>query len=193
MGFVITLRDVSEFVRILEGLRESAMHDPLTGAPNRRLFELHLKHTYEQLQRRPDYLFAVMFADLDGFKLVNDNFGHAAGDQVIMGVAQRIAAAVRPTDIVARMGGDEFVVLLENLASYDDAEAVATRVVDTLGRPFSVGDETIRLTGSVGVAVSDRGYASAEQMIQSADQAMYQAKAQGKSRFCLAAPSPLER
>jgi diguanylate cyclase (GGDEF)-like protein len=124
-----------------------------------------------------------MFLDLDNFKIVNDSLGHAHGDRLLVGFAERLRKLLRPGDVLGRFGGDEFVVLLENVSSASDATPVAERLLDDLRRPFRIGDSTVFLTVSVGVAVSHGGRDSAEVLLRNADAAMYQAKDRGRSRI----------
>jgi diguanylate cyclase (GGDEF)-like protein/PAS domain S-box-containing protein len=186
---VITIRDVTTQHARESRLRHSALHDPLTGLPNRLLFEEHLEHSHLQLSRRPDYVFAVAFVDLDGFKSVNDNYGHDEGDRVIRETAHRLKKLLRPSDVIARLGGDEFVVLVENLRTRDDLARVAGRVVDSIALPHTSGSASaIRLSASVGLATSAEGYSDPGAMLKAADAAMYAVKMRGKSGFAFAAP-----
>lgn len=155
--------------------------DPLTGLANRRRFEEHLEQALADSRRRgpPDSRppFAVLFVDLDGFKEVNDRFGHLTGDRVLATVASRIARCVRPGDLVARFGGDEFTVFLDDVRSREDAESIARRIARHLAEPLRVAQQEICLGASVGIALSSEGYAQAEAMLEAADRAMFQAKA----------------
>ena len=183
-GHVLSLRDVSAYRAREQELRRTALHDPLTGIPNRKLFEEHLAHSFRQLRRREDYLFGVAFVDLDGFKNVNDSFGHAVGDQVIVETTRRLTAMLRPSDVVARVGGDEFVVLLENLKDRGDAAVVGERMARAFGEPFPCGDgRSARISASVGIALSAVGHTTAAEILRAADAAMYRVKMAGKAGY----------
>ena len=173
-------RLVRELVRMQDELRHQAFHDPLTGLANRALFADRLRHCLD-LHRRDLRPLGLLYCDLDGFKAVNDTLGHDAGDEVIRAVAERLRAATRPGDTVARMGGDEFAVLLEDGG---DAVAVAARLLQALAQPAVVGRHTIPLAASIGIAQLDSGDApvSGAVLLHRADTAMYAAKNGGKGR-----------
>jgi diguanylate cyclase (GGDEF)-like protein/PAS domain S-box-containing protein len=183
-GLVLNTRDVSERVALEEELRTRAWHDGLTGLANRALLGDRLEHAIARQARTAGPL-SVLFLDLDDFKSLNDTLGHAAGDVVLLGVARRLEGCVRPGDTVARFGGDEFAVLLEN-AGQADAERVARRVLSHLAEPFGVLGRDVRVRASVGVAVAaaagDRAV-SVDDLLGNADAAMYVAKTRGKDRF----------
>jgi diguanylate cyclase (GGDEF)-like protein/PAS domain S-box-containing protein len=163
-------------------LSHLAHHDKLTGLPNRVLLQTRLDEGIRQARTNHASI-AVMFLDLDNFKIVNDSLGHAHGDRLLVGFAERLRKLLRPGDVLGRFGGDEFVVLLENVSSASDATPVAERLLDDLRRPFRIGDSTVFLTVSVGVALSHGGRDSAEVLLRNADAAMYQAKDRGRSRI----------
>jgi diguanylate cyclase (GGDEF)-like protein len=158
-------------------LRHQALHDALTGLPNRTLLFDRLEHA---LSRRDSAALALLFVDLDDFKTVNDTLGHQVGDTLLREIAPRITAAVRPADTVARFGGDEFVVLCEDLSGHSDAIRVASRVRNAFEAPFDVGGAPRRITASIGVAVSIDGDTDANALIRDADAAVYRAKDQGR-------------
>lgn len=158
--------------------RESSLQDSLTGLPNRALLAQRLEHAAQRAQRSHTKL-AVLFADLDRFKVINDTYGHQVGDDVLIQVARRLAAVVRPGDTLARVSGDEFVFLCEDLASVTDIEILALRINDAFTAPFPVGDAHVELTASVGMAYAGPGAAVTNQLIVDADIAMYQAKRKG--------------
>ncbi len=180
-GLVVVGRDVTERVSVQLALEYQALHDPLTGLPNRALLIDRMSQAIAATARTPSWV-AVLFVDLDGFKMVNDSLGHAGGDTVLEQVARRLVTAVRPADTVARLGGDEFVVLCGGLATLDQAEIVAARVSAAFERPVPVaGRGSVSVTASVGVAVGRHGI-TAEQLLQDADLAMFEAKQRGRGQ-----------
>jgi diguanylate cyclase (GGDEF)-like protein len=165
-------------------LQRLALHDPLTGLANRVLFYERVGHALTTHARAGE-TFAVLFIDLDGFKQVNDQLGHSAGDIVLRTVADRLRGCLRDSDTVARFGGDEFAVVVERLTEPDDVEVTAERIVTAVGRPIEVGPNRTRVTASVGVALNRSGD-TADDILREADLAMYTAKSTGKSRHVLA-------
>ncbi|MDI6097392.1 GGDEF domain-containing protein [Actinoplanes sp. NEAU-A12] len=167
--------------RLMTGLHHQAHHDALTGLPNRVAF-----HTVAEaeLASAPDgRCTAVLLLDLDGFKLVNDTLGHAAGDALLVTVAGRFGAALRPGDTAARLGGDEFVVLLPDLAAPEQADEIARRLLDGIGMPMTLADREHRVRASIGVAVCHGGGHDLDRLLQRADSALYRAKNAGKGTF----------
>lgn len=173
-------------------ITEGKVADPLTGLPNRLLFLDRLLQRIEYRKRHPEELFAVLFLDLDAFKMVNDSLGHLAGDQLLVGVAERLVTLLRRTDTIARMdeditvarlGGDEFAVLLNDLRYPADVVCVAERLMRELSQPFVIDDREIFTTVSIGIAVSNLGYQHPEEFLRDADTAMYRAKSLGKARY----------
>ncbi len=174
---------VAERKRAEDQLIHDALHDPLTGLPNRALFADRLAHAVARGSRHPEILFAVLFIDLDRFKLVNDSLGHLAGDTLIVQVARRLTSCLREEDTLARMGGDEFTVLLDSIADVNDAVHIAERLMRALEPPFHIEGEQLYVSASIGIAASSVGIASAEAILRHADLAMYRAKTLGKRRY----------
>jgi diguanylate cyclase (GGDEF)-like protein/PAS domain S-box-containing protein len=168
--------------------------DPLTGLPNRVLFLDHLSATVQDAQARPGSYYAVLFIDLDRFKVVNDSLGHLVGDELLVTVARRLESCLRQTDVVAhasdrctisRFGGDEFVILLKGMTAGDNATLVADRILEVLAQPLTLHGHEVNVSGSIGIAVGFAGKESADDLLRDADTAMYQAKSHGKSRWSL--------
>jgi diguanylate cyclase (GGDEF)-like protein/PAS domain S-box-containing protein len=179
--FTVIARDATVRKLHEDQLEHQATHDPLTGLANRKLFDELLVRAVFRAERSRRAL-AVLYMDLDGFKDVNDVFGHQAGDCVLSETARRLESVIRPGDIVARLGGDEFVVLCENLGTPDDAEKIATRVVQSVGKPIAVAAGVATVTASVGVAIGALGE-SAASVVARADEAMYRTKQDGKAGY----------
>jgi diguanylate cyclase (GGDEF)-like protein/PAS domain S-box-containing protein len=179
-GIVVTTRDVTERKAFEEHLAHQALHDPLTGLPNRALVLDRLNHGLARANRTGTQV-GVLFLDLDRFKLVNDSHGHAAGDEMLVALAQRLSSTVRPADTVARFGGDEFVVLCEDIGDESEALEIAERLADALRVPFVLGSQEMYLSGSIGIAMSTAGD-RAEDLLRNADAAMYRAKERGRAR-----------
>lgn len=177
-----SLTDVTDRKWAEERLVHDALHDPLTGLPNRALFTSLLERSLARLQRRQDHRFAVLFLDVDRFKVVNDSLGHMVGDQLLVEVARRLSRCVRPGDTVARLGGDEFTILLEDIAAPDDATRIAERIQTDFRQPVIVGAHEIFTSASLGIALSDLHYQRPEEVLRDADTAMYRAKSNGRAR-----------
>lgn len=176
--YLITAQTRARMRQEAEQLRSFALHDSLTGLPNRRLLEQLLEHAGRGAQRDQTAV-AVLFFDIDNFKQVNDTYGHPGGDTLLRAVANRVHAAVRPGDAVARFAGDEFVVLCEGLAGVTSAEHIAARVQAAFDLPFSLGEASTLASCSLGIAVSAPGGAGYDRLLEKADTAMYQAKRRG--------------
>jgi diguanylate cyclase (GGDEF)-like protein len=159
-----------------------AFHDPLTGLANRALFQDRADHAIAHQTRSREPL-AVMYIDLDGFKQVNDTFGHQVGDALLVAAADRLRACVRTSDTLARLGGDEFAALSERMADPADVHIVANRIIVALKEPFELGDHRVRISCSVGVVLHDPGDDCLADVLRRADQAMYEAKSAGKGRY----------
>src|SRR5690242_21123560 len=173
-------------------ITERKVSDPLTGLPNRLLFIDRLGRLIKHSKRRKDHLFAVLFLDLDGFKMINDSLGHLMGDQLLVGVASRLEKCLRSSDTVARigqgftmarLGGDEFTILLDDLKDSADASRAAERVMKELTAPFMLGGKEVFTSVSIGIALSNSNYEEPEDILRDADTAMYRAKSLGKARF----------
>jgi diguanylate cyclase (GGDEF)-like protein/PAS domain S-box-containing protein len=174
--------DVTERKLAVERLTHDAFHDALTQLPNRALFMDRLARAIEAHRRHPESLFAVLFLDLDRFKVVNDSLGHLLGDELLIGVASRLSNLVRSSDTVARLGGDEFAILIDGIDHETDAVRAARRIQDDLLVPFRVGSHEIFTTVSIGIALSTSGYVDPQDILRDADIAMYRANARGKAR-----------
>ncbi|MBA6336838.1 EAL domain-containing protein [Colwellia sp. BRX8-7] len=166
-----------------EKLQHTASHDILTGLPNRTLFINLLNHAIACHKRKADLKFAVLFLDLDRFKVVNDSLGHHAGDLLLQEIAKELKVLVRDKDTVARLGGDEFVILIEDLESNHEAYDIAQRITDFLATPFTIENQSIFIGTSIGVLFNNERYDSADIMLRDADTAMYHAKDKGKGRY----------
>jgi diguanylate cyclase (GGDEF)-like protein/PAS domain S-box-containing protein len=180
-GIVLNARDVTERLRLEEELTHQAFHDGLTALPNRALFRDRLDHALARSERSPEPL-AVLLLDLDGFKQVNDSLGHDAGDQLLEEVARRLGDVVRPTDTLARFGGDEFAMLLEETTE-TQAVAAANRLLRRLSEPIRIAGHDLALGASIGIAAHPGGAAESEELIRHADVAMYAAKEAGRGRY----------
>jgi diguanylate cyclase (GGDEF)-like protein len=164
-------------------LRHDTLHDSLTSLPNRTLFLERLGHAIARARRRKDYLFAVLFLDLDRFKVVNDSLGHHVGDELLVAVARRLERCLRAEDTVARLGGDEFAILLENIGDISDAGRIAERIQRELSSPVNLSGYEVFTSVSIGIVDSTAAHGAAERLLRSADMAMYRAKAAGKARY----------
>jgi diguanylate cyclase (GGDEF)-like protein/PAS domain S-box-containing protein len=180
-GVTINSRDISERRQLERELRDQAVHDPLTGLANRTLLNDRLEHALE-LQKRDHRNLAVAFLDLDDFKRVNDALGHAVGDELLQQVAGRLQSVVRTADTVARIGGDEFAIMLDGTITSADTDDTADRILDTFNQPFLLAGAKHLSHASIGIAMSDSDTFDAPNLLQKADIAMYAAKASGKNR-----------
>ncbi len=179
---VAVFSDVTKVREKDERIRYLAHHDDLTGLANRRLLQDRLNHAFE-LSRRDGGLLAVMFLDLDHFKYVNDSLGHEVGDRLLREVAQRVVGCVRRTDTVARMGGDEFVIILDTIDSANDVAHVATKLTTALAEPYIVSGQTLHVTVSIGISLFPDDAGDVTTLMKNADTAMYAAKLQGRNTF----------
>ena len=175
--------DITERKKMERQLLHDALHDALTGLPNRALFMDRLEQELKRTKTQSNYLFAVLFLDLDRFKVVNDSMGHLVGDKLLVEIARRLENCVRPTDTVARLGGDEFTILLENISNIEIATKVAEKIYQSLTIPFSLENYELFTTASIGIALSSQGYDKPEDILRDADLTMYSAKERGKARY----------
>jgi diguanylate cyclase (GGDEF)-like protein/PAS domain S-box-containing protein len=185
LGAYHIIRDHTERKQLEEQLEARALHDHLTGLPNRSLFEDRMEHAIRRVRRNGGRV-ALLYMDLDGFKLVNDTTGHAAGDELLVEVAARLRCFLRDGDTVARLGGDEFAILLEDVTDEDASTSTAARVVELINQPFTLSENReVHIGASVGVAVSRADTQGPEELVSQADTAMYEAKRQGGHRLQL--------
>jgi diguanylate cyclase (GGDEF)-like protein len=192
------VEDVTKFMRLkereqrssaaAEEFRHAAYHDELTGLPNRTLFLTMLTRVLAKLRRRSDLQTAVLFLDIDRFKIINDSLGHVVGDRLLAAFAERLKGCLRPYDTLARLHGDEFTVLLDDVAEIREATSAAERIIRAVERPFTVAGKEVSLSASIGIALAAPGFEDAEAMLRDADTAMYRAKELGRGRFEIFAP-----
>ncbi|MDX6643664.1 MAG: hypothetical protein QOD76_1626 [Solirubrobacteraceae bacterium] len=180
-SLVVGIRDIAPVSALEERLRDGAFRDALTGLGNRVvLFD---RSRIALSRQRPGAWTALLFIDIDDFKAVNDSWGHAAGDELLVGMSERVLGCLRPEDVAARLGGDEFAVLLEGLTSPEQAGEVAQRIIEAFREPFTVGDSLVRVQTSIGIVATEPGRRRPEELLRDADVAMYAAKSRGKGRF----------
>lgn len=182
-GAVLVFQDITQRKQIEARLVRNAFYDSLTALPNRVLFLDRLRQAFERSKRRNNYKFAVLFLDVDCFKEINDRFGHSIGDDFLVAIAHRLESCLRGGDTVARFGGDEFAVLLEEIKDVSDATNIAKRIQETLALPLYLNGHQLSTTASIGIAFSHSDYEQPENLMRDADIAMYRAKKQGKARY----------
>lgn len=178
-------QEVDRHKKTQEKLRQQALHDALTGLPNRILFVEHLQKALQRSQRNKNFLFAVLFVDLDRFKMINDSLGHATGDRLLVAVSRILKGCTRDMDTVARLSGDEFTILLEDLKDFQDAIAIAERLLDKLTSPIHLEDRQVFAGASIGIVFGTENYQNGGELLRDADIAMYRAKSLGKGRYAV--------
>ncbi len=181
----ILRQNIEERIQIEKKLAHDALHDSLTGLANRALFKDRLEHALQRIQRSRQQPFAVLFLDLDRFKLINDSLGHHIGDRLLQEISHRLLACVRPGDTVSRLGGDEFCILLDEIPDDEFAIKISQRILNALNKSICFDDQNITSSASIGVRLSHPNDKSPSQIMRDADAAMYQAKESGKARYCL--------
>ena len=181
--------DITQSRVAVEQLRHDALHDKLTGLPNRAFLLEKLEKLFELAKQQRDYLFAVVFVDLDRFKTINDSLGHLVGDQLLLEFTKRVNTGLREEDTFARLGGDEFTIVVEGIQGLSDATKVARRIQSQLEQPFKLQGQEVFVTASIGIAPSTNNYDQVEELLRDADTAMYQAKAKGKARYIVFEPN----
>lgn len=182
-GVVVIFRDVTVRKCMENKLRQLATHDILTGLPNRTLFNDRLNIAFEHARRAPDYRFAVLFIDLDRFKIVNDSLGHLSGDQLLIATAKRLEQCVRAEDTLARLGGDEFVVLINRDADLSGAIHIANRILNAMSAAINIEGQDVVASVSIGIALNEARHEHSKEILRDADAALYRSKAQGRGRF----------
>jgi diguanylate cyclase (GGDEF)-like protein len=182
------IRNISDRRQIETQLLHDALHDPLTGLPNRTLFMDRVDMAMCRSHRLAAHRYAVLFIDLDRFKLINDNLGHVVGDQLLMAIADLLRQCIRAGDTVARLGGDEFTILLDDIKALDEVKIVAARIQDKLKAPISIDGNEISIGASVGIALGSSLYTKAVDLLRNADIALYQAKENGKGCYAIFEP-----
>ncbi len=181
--------DVSDRIKIQEQLKHASLHDSLTGLPNRALLTERLALSVRKANRRLDYTFAVLFLDLDNFKVINDSLGHLVGDRLLQRVGTVLSDTIRETDIAARLGGDEFVILLDDLDSEAKAEHIAKRILALLQGSLQVKEHEVFVGTSIGIVIGSPHYKSPDELLQDADLAMYSAKQSGRGHYAIFDPA----
>ncbi|HEY9851549.1 MAG TPA: EAL domain-containing protein [Leptolyngbyaceae cyanobacterium] len=175
--------DITDRKRAEEQLLYDALHDSLTGLPNRGLLMEYIDQSLKRIQRHRDYLFAVLFIDLDRFKVINDSLGHLVGDRLLIAIARKLQTIVRSTDMVARLGGDEFIILLDEIKDINDAIKIAERISEELRSPLQLENRRVFMNASIGIAIATPEYHQGGDLLRDADIAMYRAKEKGKARY----------
>ncbi|BAQ65398.1 diguanylate cyclase/phosphodiesterase with PAS/PAC sensor [Geminocystis sp. NIES-3709] len=188
-GYVGTITDISDRIHMEKELKHNALHDKLTGLANRALLIERLQLALKRGKRYQEYKFAVLFFDLDNFKIVNDSLGHLVGDELLIQVAQLLNSCIRDTDIAARLGGDEFVILLEEIEEIKEAVRIADRILNSLRSPFMLSNREVFIGSSIGIIIGSQIYDSPENLLRDADIAMYRAKQNSKGKYVIFDPT----
>jgi diguanylate cyclase (GGDEF)-like protein len=177
--------EISEHHKTQEKLLQQALHDALTGLPNRTLFMSYLEKALQRTRRNKDYLFAVLFIDLDRFKMINDSWGHSVGDQLLIAISLILKGCCRQVDTVSRLSGDEFAILLEDLSNFEEATAIAERLLDKLKSPIHLNNHKVFTGVSIGIVFGSLNHQNGVELLRDADIAMYRAKVLGKGRYAI--------
>jgi diguanylate cyclase (GGDEF)-like protein len=177
--------EIAERESVEARLKYETLHDSLTGLPNRTLMMHRLEHALARYQANPSHGFAVLFMDLDRFKVINDSVGHLVGDDLLLEVGRRISGCLKSEDVVARLGGDEFAVLLEGIADTDKARRIAKRIINDLNAPFRLAGKELFTSTSIGITLAAPHYQNPDELLRDADSAMYRAKADGRHRYAV--------
>lgn len=188
-GYIGTITNISDRILAEQQLKHNAFHDRLTGLANRELLTERLELAIHKHKRNSEVRFAILFLDLDNFKVINDSLGHSVGDQLLMAVARLLQDFIRETDIAARLGGDEFVVLLEDIDGIQEAIVVTERILNALKHPFVLDNREVFIQTSIGITTSTDGEDSAQNLLRDADIAMYRAKQRGKGKYAIFDPT----
>jgi diguanylate cyclase (GGDEF)-like protein len=182
------IRNISDRKQLEAQLLYDALHDPLTRLPNRTLFMDRVEMAMCRARRHVEHLYAVLFIDLDHFKLINDRWGHGVGDQLLMAIAEVLRQCIRAGDTVARLGGDEFTILLDDIKALEEVQTVAGRIQERLKAPISINETAILAGVSIGIVLGSSRYTQSADLLRDADIALYQAKANGKGCYAIFDP-----